>query len=347
MIENLKLIVCTPDEKSHSNSSDWESHPIQTSIAAIAPGECNHHLLNTSTQFAALANSSQAALAEPLQQAITEMESDTVLDVVLLFPPTAQDSCEAWQKYPTRLVALRENLAQRVAAVVFRVSALQDLGFADVSIPIWDVVIRASQKPGRCQAVQLGEKLLADGTQTSPSFPELAPGRPDHSWDWVKSYLDSVSAADLVSQVTSTPDGIALKAGLLQIHNYLDASHELSQSVQGRGRNSAGDYWHAIMHRREPDYSNAKYWFRNVGSHPLFHSLAESVDSLLSQSDSPTAHTARQKLLSKGEWDPFAFVDFCQECNQGGDLELTLIAQQIQWSEMQLLLDQTYRDATT
>jgi hypothetical protein len=158
--------------------------------------------------------------------------------------------------------------------------------------------------------------------------------------------LHDFSLAGFHSKVTSPPDAIALKAGLFQIHDYLDASHELSQSIEGQGRRADGDYWHAIMHRREPNYSNAKYWFRHVGSHPIFAALAEAVDGILSQAETASAQTARQKLLASGCWDPLVFVDFCQQCSRGQDPELTEIAKRIQWTEMQLLLEQTFHDAT-
>ena len=42
----------------------------------------------------------------------------------------------------------------------------------------------------------------------------------------------------------------------------LERSHTISQSVES----SIGSYVHGIMHRREGDFSNAKYWFRRAGS---------------------------------------------------------------------------------
>ena len=53
-------------------------------------------------------------------------------------------------------------------------------------------------------------------------------------------------------------------AGLWLLHGFLDESHKISQDIE----TTAGSYWHALMHRREPDFSNAAYWFRRVDRHP-------------------------------------------------------------------------------
>lgn len=51
---------------------------------------------------------------------------------------------------------------------------------------------------------------------------------------------------------------------LLLWHDHLDASHNISQRIE----NADGSFVHAIMHRREPDAWNSKYWYAGSGSIP-------------------------------------------------------------------------------
>jgi len=44
----------------------------------------------------------------------------------------------------------------------------------------------------------------------------------------------------------------------------LDRSHNISQNIEG----PEGAFWHGLMHRREGDFWNAKYWFRRAGALP-------------------------------------------------------------------------------
>jgi hypothetical protein len=64
-------------------------------------------------------------------------------------------------------------------------------------------------------------------------------------------------------------DRPALAAGLWLYVDELDRSHTISQHID----DPTGAFWHGIMHRREGDFSNSHYWFRQVGDHPALADL--------------------------------------------------------------------------
>ncbi len=118
-------------------------------------------------------------------------------------------------------------------------------------------------------------------------------------------------------------------AGVWLLHDFLDLSHTVSQGIS----TASGSFWHGIMHRREGDFSNAKYWFRKVGDHPVYGQLADAVQEL-----------GEERLLAAGEWDPFGFVDTCQLAVEGRGLQAASCqrAQQLEW---ELLFDHCYSAA--
>jgi len=120
----------------------------------------------------------------------------------------------------------------------------------------------------------------------------------------------------------------AVKAGLLLWNDDLDASHRLSQQISV----ATGSYWHGIMHRREPDYANSKYWFNRVGRHPVMRTLVDRVDS----------QHARSAFLAHQRYDPFAFIDACEaaEC-EADDAGL----RRFQLLEIRALLDYCLAEA--
>lgn len=179
---------------------------------------------------------------------------------------------------------------------------------------------------------------------TPASLPRLAPPAPAAGLRWLERLIPRAVQTALPRPASRT-DAVALTAGLLQVHDFLDASHAQSQRIEGEGRNRAGDYWHAIMHRREPDYGNSKYWFRRVGRHPVFARLASTAAELLQNSPADQAKAWSRRVLPGGEWDPLAFVDLCSEAARDEESPLAVCARRIQWTEMQLLLLETWRDA--
>ncbi len=72
--------------------------------------------------------------------------------------------------------------------------------------------------------------------------------------------------AALTSEIEATAAPDLVKAGLHLLNDDLAASHALAQAHQGE---ALADYWHAVIHRREGDYGNSRYWFGRVGNAPI------------------------------------------------------------------------------
>lgn len=94
----------------------------------------------------------------------------------------------------------------------------------------------------------------------------------------------------------------------------LETSHSFSQALPCRN----GSFWHGIMHRREGDFGNSKYWFRKVGEHPIFEQLAD--------------------VTTGGYQDPFDFVDECSRVAGKKNSDAYQSCMLAQWAEWQALM---------
>ncbi len=111
--------------------------------------------------------------------------------------------------------------------------------------------------------------------------------------DPARQKLDRLTATDLLVRPAKRPDvADALLAGLWLWHDWLDQSHTLSQSISS----STGSFWHAIMHRREGDFSNSKYWYAKCGGHAAHARFLASAADLLNRPE----HTDIVRRLRTG-----------------------------------------------
>jgi hypothetical protein len=142
----------------------------------------------------------------------------------------------------------------------------------------------------------------------TPKPPELGPG--PRAGVQTQAALNR-KMDEIFGRAKCPPQTQALIRGLILLwHDHLDAAHAIAQDIP----TSDGALIHAIMHRREPEYGNAKYWFRRVGRHGCFPEIVERVKQLPQSKGDPRI---QNELISKGEWDPFAFVDGCEREESG------------------------------
>jgi hypothetical protein len=165
----------------------------------------------------------------------------------------------------------------------------------------------------------------------------LGPGTP-HAIS--RPLLDNLTIATAFApHAVRDPDmARACVAALWLYRDFLDESHQISQEID----TPTGSYWHGILHRREPDYSNAAYWFRRVGGHPAFVQLRSAAAAIAKEPSD--LDPAARFLLSQQRWDPFSFIDLCAGA-MGGRNSCELLCRQIQQSEWEILFDYCFRQA--
>ena len=171
---------------------------------------------------------------------------------------------------------------------------------------------------------------------TRPDMCSLGPGSPAVS---IRPLLASLDAHSLSSHQPLVDYDMAqcCISGLWLLHDFLDESHGISQGIPTR----SGSYWHGIMHRREGDHANAKYWFRRVGHHPVLDVLWRAAAPLAERA---AAGPDAEFLVEQRQWDPFRFVDFCEAVTESGS-EAEALGRQIAQLEWQLLFDFCHRKA--
>jgi hypothetical protein len=100
-------------------------------------------------------------------------------------------------------------------------------------------------------------------------------------------------------------------------------------------------YWHAIMHRREGDFSNIKYWYARCANHPSLAVLAAQAPALV---HGLPADKSLLRVVMNG-WSAPAFVDLVEAVHQHPDDPRHRAAVELQKLEWRVLFDHCTRAA--
>lgn len=136
----------------------------------------------------------------------------------------------------------------------------------------------------------------------TPRPPGLGPGPRPHV-ESVETLRARVETLGRSFGLSARQTGLVLALACLW-HDRFEAAHEIVQELE----DADGNLIHAILHRREPDYWNSKYWWRRVGAHPIFPGLAAEVEEALGEEQPELVGL----LVTPAGWDPMALVDACQ-----------------------------------
>jgi hypothetical protein len=173
---------------------------------------------------------------------------------------------------------------------------------------------------------------LAELLARAPVNP-LDAGRPvDSARQELTTLSDTLFAPQLVRDRSMAN---ACRAGLWLRFNFLNDAHKISQDIE----TPEGSFWHGIVHRRDGDFDNAKYWFRRVGTHAVFEPLQERAAALQT-----VAGDAQKMNRVRNAWDPFTFIDLCAGAVRG-EAHSGAFCVEVQRSEWELLFIYCWRNA--
>lgn len=119
-----------------------------------------------------------------------------------------------------------------------------------------------------------------------------------------------------------------LRGGLLYAADAIHEAHAIFQEA----KSDLGSYWHGMMHRREGDFDNARYWFRRAGVLPFFSELHRAACE-------HSAVMARQL-----NWDPYLFTGECEQARFGETEGLRSLVE-LQRAEFEVLFDYCWRQS--
>lgn len=132
---------------------------------------------------------------------------------------------------------------------------------------------------------------------------------------------------------TRFPDELEdlILAALWLLEGDLDRAHQHAQKWE----TLHGCCWHAIMHRREGDWGNAKYWYQRASKSPLINNFKQTI---LAQHHYRIVTPELVRPLNNGEFLD-AWVDIHQKAVQPDAPEnLVMTLRGLDWIEWQLLL---------
>lgn len=128
---------------------------------------------------------------------------------------------------------------------------------------------------------------------TEHGFPDLGPQSRALALD-VHRVTQAVDEA--LHGVTGLPHARLLALALCW-HDHWDESHAICQAHEG---DKDIDFVHMVLHRREPDAPNCRYWIAQAGWHPVYEALPKVAKKI-----------GHADLAPTGRWNPELFLERC------------------------------------
>ena len=144
--------------------------------------------------------------------------------------------------------------------------------------------------------------------------------------------LSAIDPSKLISGEIRDPEmAQAIACSLWLWHDWLDEAHAIAQRLH----NETGSFWHAIMHRRQGDFANSKYWLKHCQAHPALRAIGNQATVLLGELPADN----RLLRLTMDGWNAEYFVDLVEQQHARPDVDLAPILVVLQLLEWRVLTE--------
>jgi len=120
---------------------------------------------------------------------------------------------------------------------------------------------------------------------------------------------------------------------------YLDCFEEAHQVANDHEGTWQGNWLHAIVHRREPDAGNSKYWYARVKApEGAYRAIGWAALGLLGEKPPKGLEELAEKTKRSGVWEPEAFVEACDKVRTGSpdlpEYRALCRLQELEWTHL-------------
>jgi hypothetical protein len=150
-------------------------------------------------------------------------------------------------------------------------------------------------------------------------------------------HLERGKAPSIAAKAVADSGLSPLVKGALYL--YLDCFEEAHNIANEREGAWEGNWLHAILHRREPDAGNAKYWYARVQApEGAYRAIGWAAMEILGNKPPKGLEKLAEKVKKSCLWEPELFVEACDKVRQGPpnspEYQMLVRLQEIEWRNL-------------
>lgn len=259
--------------------------------------------------------------------------------------------CEAIKNYGAKIGGFLAPPWAPGTLMLTKEASLQLGSHRNIDDTVWEYALRQIDR--NTIPTILEEDLAIWRSESSNTKLGLVTASLQHRF--LKPYIDKTETAALFSEHTliSQMHGDLIRNALYHKNDDIDTAHQICQTIGETTDAPEVCYWHGLIHRREPDFNNARSWFQKTLNFAANNLLHQAVYNFLQRAiQMPDYGDTRevalqfwQHLKTQNTWDALYFLNVCESAIENPNPDLQKLLEDIQAIEFDTLFHWTFQKA--